>query len=163
MAALDDQLAAEEAPSWHPHKTPEHDRLLKGTLLTRGVFHGDYGDSPIHTIDRGEDAPDAKPAGRFVNFFVFGAVAEGNDSEKAPVVGEQIAWLFKGVDTVKAGANRGKEYPVFKLFVDRDGASPSRPAPEPDLPFDEAGLPPRPSEPSIQDRAEDAFGDDPAF
>jgi hypothetical protein len=134
MAKLEDQLAAEKAPSWNPHKEPDHDPHVVGVLLTRGIFNGDFGQSPIHTIDRGDESPDAKPPGRFINFFVFGAVAAGEDEEKHPQEGERIAWLFKGTGVVREGANKGKEYPVFRLFVERDGNKPAVsdfPAPEP--------------------------------
>ena len=138
MASLEDQLAAENAASWAPNKEPGHDRVLTGTLLMRGVFRGDYGDSPILTIDRGGDSPDANPPGRFAGWFAFGAVAESEVQEKNPQPGERVAVLYKGTDTVKSGANAGKPYPVFKVFVERDGDVPpvSAPAPvESDVPI----------------------------
>ena len=140
MALLEDQLAAEEAPSWNPHKEPGHDRALTGTLLMRSVFRGDYGDSPILTFDRGSDSPDASPPGRFINWFAFGAVAESEVQEKDPKPGERIAALYKGTGTVQSGANQGKPYPIFRLFVERDGGCTDAPAPvEPDVPIAPAG------------------------
>jgi hypothetical protein len=138
MASLEDQIAAEDAPSWNPYKDPSHDKFVKGRLLKVSTYHGDYGESKIHTVDRGEDSPNANPPGRFVNFFAFGAVADGEVREKNAREGERIAWLFKGTDTVKQGANAGKEYPLFRLFIERDGDNDSAsPAPESDIPSDD--------------------------
>ena len=131
MASLESQLAAQGAATWNPHREPSHDKFVKGVLLTRGVFDGDFGQSPIHTIDRGDPSPDAKPPGRFVRFICFGAVAGGEDEEKNPQEGEAIAWLYTGTGTVREGANAGKEYAVFRLFVERDGNKPTSDIPEP--------------------------------
>jgi hypothetical protein len=136
MPSIEDQIAAENAPSWNPHKHADDDRFVKGVLLTTSTYHGDYGESPILTIDRGDPSPNATPPGRFVNFFAFGTVAEGEVSEKNPQPGEPMAVLYKGTELVKAGANKGKPYPVFKLFVERGGNGGAKPAvPTEPLPF----------------------------
>ena len=151
MTSIDDQIAAEGAVNWNPHKE-DHDPLGKGEIIFRDTFHGDYGDSAILVIDRGDDSPDAKPPGRFIKWFAFGTVADGEIQEKDPQPGQQVAILYKGTDTVKAGANKGKPYPLWRVFV--DGVA--KPPPEPDVPIDGGDLP-EPPKPGSQ------FGDETPF
>ena len=140
MPTLEDLLAAQDADSWSPNRdeTADHDKILTGTLIAVETFSGDFGDSPIAVLDRGEDVDPDKfsPAGRFVKWFVFGSVAQGEWDEKKPQIGERIGVIYKGTGLVKAGANKGKPYAIYGLLVEREGPPPAAPAPMSDIPTD---------------------------
>jgi hypothetical protein len=119
-----DRLDLDDAPAWTPHKDDSHDKDLVGVVVSRDIYHGDYGDSIVLVIDRGHPGEKCGPPGRFAKVFAFGATLAGEIERTDPHVGDEIGLRFRGFDKVKVGANAGKPYPLFRAAVARGHGEP---------------------------------------